>query len=155
MEATNYSNSGSRNVLPALLLILVLFAAVIAYVQLGIHGPIKHGVEAAAGVSALFAKDGTCNRGPSIEMKNRYGIWLNLCFHDDGASAWITTGKISDPASREVTTIPREQMSKPTQYLRSVLTRDGYKIDQFIYHGDPPKWFIDLLDSIVKLGGLQ
>jgi len=58
---------------------------------------------------------------------------------------------MSNSASREVTTIPREQMSKPVQYLRSVLSR-GYKSSDIIYHGDAPKWFIDLVDELIKNG---
>lgn len=158
MEATNSSNRNS-SLAPLFLLFIavmtIMAIGVVVAIQLGIHAPIRHGVEAAASVSSMFNSDGSCNRGPSVEMRNKYGLWMNLCFHDDGASAWITTEKISDPSGREVTTIPREQMSKPVQYLRSKLMTDGYVRSDFIFHGNPPQWFVDILDTLTENGLLQ
>lgn len=154
MEATNLSTRVARLLLVLIIMIAAMLlaynAATPAKVQLGIHAPVKHGPEAAAAVSAMFAADGSCNKGPSIEMQNRYGNWMNLCFHDDGVSAWITTGRISDTSSREITAIPRDQMSKPVQYLRSVITRDGYVIKS--EHGSVPGWFQSLINDLIESG---
>lgn len=151
METT----SSSRNTAILLLLLAALAVAmlVLANVQLGIHSGLRHGPEAAASVSAMFnPSDGTCNKGPSVEMRSRHGTWMNLCFVDNGVAAWFTTARMTDPSAREITAIPREQISKPAQYFRSVIARDGYKPGDFIYHGDPPQWFTDLIQELIRSG---
>lgn len=118
-------------------------------VQLNLHSVYRHG-DGAAAVADLFNSDGSCKPGPSVEMYSQTrGTWLNLCFHDDGASAWITIDRISsERANNEVTTIPRAEMSKPVQYLRSVLNRDGYVVK--FNHGQAPEWFQTLLESLMQ-----
>jgi hypothetical protein len=126
---------------------LLVVAVIVAFaVQLGLHAHSRHAE--APSVASMFNRDGSCKKGPSMEMYNpETGYWAYICFHDgDKVSMWFLTNKI-DELGREITRIPARDISRPMKYLRNVIRR-GYMLGRT--YGRVPDWAIRLFDLVVQ-----
>lgn len=143
MRAATYNPKGFL-----ILFLLVIMAAMVSVmmVQLSLH-PWEKRQERASVVAGMFKGGGQCDQGPSAELYSmRTDRYLYICFLEKGRVAiWILTKPIVDFASREITAIPPEDISKPLKYLTSIVARDGLVILQTF--GAVPQWFMNLFGA--------
>jgi hypothetical protein len=121
--------------------LLLAAACVVAAIVLGTHAIEKHGL----GVNLTRSAFDRCDQLPGFEMySEKRNTWFYGCFVDmTHMAVQVLTEKRGNPESREITTIPSEHISKPLNYFKSVVTRDGYQMEQA--WGDLPQWFLDAL----------
>lgn len=131
-----------HNPLPALLILTA--CAILALVILQQHAVTKHGL----GVNLTRSAFDRCDQLPGAEYYSpERQTWLYFCFVDQARMAvQVLTEQRGADGSKEITTIPAEHVSKPYNYARSVITRDGYQLRST--WGDLPEWF-------QVLGGLK
>jgi len=121
--------------------LLLAAACVVAAIILGSHAIEKHGL----GVNLTRSEFDRCDQLPGAEYYSpERQTWMYFCFVDFTRMAvQVLTDQRNNPNSREITTIPAEHVSKPWNYVKSVVPRDGYQLEQT--WGNLPTWFLEAL----------
>jgi hypothetical protein len=105
------------------------------------HALARHGVEAA--LVPLQCQD---EKNPRVELYNpSLNKWLYVCFLEDGSklALWVLCKQIGlCEANDEITAIPASDISKPVNYVSSVIRR-GYELVSV--RGNVPGWIIEAL----------
>lgn len=129
----------------ALLLIFAICALWLALFVPSIHAPEKHGATAVSAIRSMFDQTGNCKHGNGAQLYSpSRDTWMFLCFHDKArASIWILSRHVSDPAAKEITAIPHDQMRNAATYIRNVIAKRGYILKG--WNGTPPDWFWNAL----------
>lgn len=106
------------------------------------HAIESHGL-LANGARSSFER---CDQIPGAELYSPdRKTWAYLCFFEQGSrmAVQILSDQRDTDQAREITTIPKEHVSKPWNYVRTLINRDKYRV--MTVWGDIPTWFLDML----------
>jgi hypothetical protein len=109
----------------------------------------QHAVERHTAVLVEPARGSFCGKDGSgahlvSKLQSKLDYHFYLCFLDNATKValQVTYKEAGDPASREITTIPAEHISKPINYIRSIIKRDLLELVD--WKGNLPDWFMSL-----------
>lgn len=108
------------------------------------HAVERHGARL---VEQTRADMDRCKGLPSAELCDG-GVWLYLLFYpQDRVCFQVCSGPRDDPGSREITTVPKEHVANPRNYVGNLFER-GYRFVQS--WNDAPEWFVELLGMVTR-----